>query len=76
MLERSKVLLNHNEYQKHCVPDVEYHLNVVRKAASNMMRLLAYSPDIGEVARLLMPDFDDWRWSEGERNAAKELWRL
>jgi len=58
------------------VPDVEYHLNVVRKAASNMMRLLAYSPDIGEVARLLMPDFDDWRWSEGERTAAKELWRL
>ena len=58
------------------VPDREQHLKVVRRAAQNMMNLLAYSPDIQRVADLLIPDLDDWRWSDGEREAAKQLWRI
>lgn len=58
------------------VPDVEGHIKVVRQAANSMKRLLSVSTDIKEVAQLLMPDFDDWRWSDSEIVAAKELWRL
>lgn len=58
------------------IDDIEGHLHVVRKAAKAMMNLLATSTDISQVAQLLIPDLDDWRWSEGEREAARELWRI
>jgi hypothetical protein len=58
------------------VPDHASHWKVVVKAAKNMTKLLSISSDIEEIAGLLMPDFDDWRWSTGEKNAARRLWRL
>lgn len=58
------------------VSDVEGHMKILEQAARSMMRLLGFSSDIQEVAQLLMPDFDDWRWSEGEKNAARKLWSL
>lgn len=58
------------------VLDIEHHMNVVRRAANNMMNLLSYSSDIRQVASLMIPDLDDWRWSDGEREAARELWRI
>ncbi|MAL84383.1 MAG: hypothetical protein CMF11_08620 [Idiomarina sp.] len=58
------------------VLDIEHHMMVVRRAALNMMNLLSYSSDIQQVASLLVPDLDDWRWSDGEREAARELWRI
>jgi hypothetical protein len=54
----------------------DYHYAVVLKACKSIMKLLSTSDDIQEVASLLVPDFDDWRWSEGEKKAAKKLWRL
>jgi hypothetical protein len=58
------------------VENVDAHMAVVRQAANNMMRLLSYSDDITEIASLMIPDLDDWRWSDGERVAAKKLWRI
>ena len=58
------------------VQDSDYHYDVVLQACKSIMKLLGTSDDIQEVASLLMPDFDDWRWSEGERRAAKRLWRI
>jgi hypothetical protein len=58
------------------VPSQERHWRVALNAAKGMARLLSYSPDIEEVAQLLVPDLDDWRWSAGEKRAAKRLWRL
>jgi len=58
------------------VENVDAHMVVVRQAATNMMRLLSYSDSIQEVASLMIPDLDDWRWSDGERVAARKLWRI
>lgn len=58
------------------VPDVEGHMRTVERAAMGMQRLLGLSKDIKEIARFVMPNFDDWRWSESEKIAAKELWNL
>lgn len=58
------------------VPDHASHWKMVVKTAKNMTKLLSISSDIEEIAGLLMPDFDDWRWSAGEKNAARRLWRL
>ena len=58
------------------VPDVEGHMKIVEQASRQMQKLLSYSSDIHEIAQLLMPDFDDWRWSEGEKQAARKLWSL
>lgn len=58
------------------VSDVEGNMRVVERAARSMMKLLSYSADIREVAQLLVPNFDDWRWSASEIEAAKKLWSL
>tara|TARA_R100000951_G_scaffold116323_1_gene127639 strand:- start:6466 stop:7107 length:642 start_codon:yes stop_codon:yes gene_type:complete len=58
------------------VPNVEDHMKTVERASRSMMKLLSYSSDIREVAQLLMPNFDDWRWSASEIQAAKKLWSL
>lgn len=58
------------------VDNLKDHWNMVVKAATNMTKLLSISSDIKEIAGLLMPDFDDWRWSSGEKEAARRLWSL
>lgn len=56
--------------------NTEYHFGVVLQACKSIMRLLGTSSDISEVAQHIMPDFDRWDFSEGEKEAAKKLWRL
>tara|TARA_Y100000592_G_scaffold71675_1_gene111581 strand:+ start:2057 stop:2839 length:783 start_codon:yes stop_codon:yes gene_type:complete len=51
-------------------------LNEVRRACQNIMNLLSYSSDIHEVASLVFPNFDDWRWSKDEIIEAKKIWRI
>ena len=41
-----------------------------------MEKILSISDDIQEVASLLIPDLDDWRWNAKEKINAKKLWRL
>ena len=58
------------------VHHIDYHIKVVKKAAYNMGKILSISNDIAEIANLLIPDLDDWKWSNGERQAARQLWRI
>jgi|TARA_R110000772_G_scaffold153327_1_gene264331 hypothetical protein len=58
------------------VNNLDMHMNVVERAAINMMNVLSYSNDISIVADLFMPNLDDWMWSSGEKQAAKKLWRI
>ena len=58
------------------VENVDEHFEVVRRAAINLKNLLSTSTDINEVAMQVMPNFDDWRWSDKEVKAAKQLWRI
>ncbi len=58
------------------VQHIDYHISVVKKAAYNMGKILSISNDIAEIANLLIPDLDDWKWSNGERQAARQLWRI
>lgn len=58
------------------VTDIDEHMAIVRRACLNIMNLLSYSDDIREVASLLVPDFDDWRWTNAEKEAAKELYQM
>jgi len=56
--------------------DTDYHYSVVLQACKAIMKLLGTSPDISEVASHLMPDFDRWDMSLGQKEAAKKLWRI
>lgn len=56
--------------------DTDYHYAVVLRACKAIMRLLGTSDYIEEVAMHVFPDFDRWDFSEGEKEAAKKLWRL
>ena len=58
------------------VEDVEEHIGVVKRVASSIMDLLSYSNDVNQIAKLFYPNFDDWRWSEGEIKVAKEIWSI
>jgi len=55
---------------------VDKRVNELRQAALSMMNVLSYSDDINQVATLFYPDFDDWRWSDLDIEAAKILWRI
>jgi len=58
------------------VIDLDMHMNVVERAAINMMNVLSYSDDINVIADLYIPNLDDWMWSRNEKEAAKKLWRI
>jgi len=58
------------------ITDVENHVSVLKKAAFAMMNVLSYSDDIYTVASLFYPDFEDWRWSDEDKEAAKQLWSI
>ena len=58
------------------VENHEAHWDMAVKTTKSMEKILSVSSDIKEIAGLLMPDFDDWRWSDGEKEAAKRLWSL
>lgn len=58
------------------ITNVEKHVSDLKRAAFSMMNVLSYSDDIYTIASLFYPDFDDWRWSEEDKEAAKLLWRI
>tara|TARA_R110000744_G_scaffold268236_2_gene381903 strand:- start:764 stop:1543 length:780 start_codon:yes stop_codon:yes gene_type:complete len=58
------------------ITDVEKRVSELKNAAYAMMNVLSYSDDIRTVASLFYPDFDDWRWSEEDIEAAKNLWSI
>ena len=58
------------------VTNTDYHYDVALHAAKAMQKILSISDDIHEVASLLVPDLDDWRWNAKEKINAKKLWRL
>ena len=58
------------------ITDVEKRVSELKNAAYAMMNVLSYSDDIRTVASLFYPDFDDWRWSDDDIEAAKNLWSI
>ena len=40
------------------------------------MNFLSISDDKNDLAKLVIPDFDDWKWSDGDINEAKQIWRI
>lgn len=56
------------------IKDLEHHFNVVSNALVSMKNLLGFSDDIKEIANLMVPNLEDWRWSAAEKEAAKKLW--
>jgi len=45
-------------------------------AALSLERVLSYSDDIFECCQLVFPDFDNFRWSEITKAAAKDIWKM
>ena len=58
------------------ITNVDKHIADIKEASISMMNILSYSVDLNQVASLLFPDFDDWRWSEEDKIAAQTLWRI
>ena len=56
------------------INDLDHHFKVVNQAVSSMEKILSFSDDIQEIAFLMVPNLDDWRWSPSEKQAAKKLW--
>jgi len=57
------------------VDDIDMRLNEVYRVASAMMNLLQNN-DINSLVDQFYPDFSNWMWSDSDRAAAKELWRI
>ena len=57
------------------VDDIDMRLNEVYRVALAMMNLLQNN-DINSLVDQFYPDFSNWMWSESDKTAAKELWRI
>ena len=51
-------------------------LNELKKGAFAIEKFISISKDVDELASFFIPDFDDWIWSDEEKDKAKKLWRL
>jgi hypothetical protein len=58
------------------VPNIDRHIYTVDRAILAMRKILAFSDFIEEIAGLMVPDLEDWRFSESEKKAAQRLWSL
>mgnify|MGYP000862373710 FL=1 len=52
-----------NKMAVYRLDDLEQHVNAVQRIAKTMERFLSISTDPHELAGLLAPDFDDFRWA-------------
>jgi hypothetical protein len=52
------------------------HLEIIKKSALGLRKFLSLSNDTKELCQILMPDFDDWRWSNNKINEAKKMWEI
>ena len=58
------------------VDDVPYYIKQMQLAALSLERVLSYSDDIFECCQLVFPDFDNYRWGEVTKAAAKDIWKM
>ena len=58
------------------VDNVPYYIKQMQLAALSLERVLSYSDDIFECCQLVFPDFDNFRWSEITKAAAKDIWKM
>ena len=42
----------------------------------NIQKFLSVSADPQELASLLYPNFDDWRWTDDLKIEAMKIWRM
>ena len=56
--------------------DVKENVEVLKRGALAIMNFLSISDDKNDLAKLVIPDFDDWKWSDGDINEAKQIWRI
>ena len=52
--------------------DIEIYQKQVRYIAMSIMKFLSISSDKEELASMVLPDVDDWKWSEEMINEVKD----
>ncbi len=63
-----------NEVYSYAVYDVDNNVEILKKGALGIMKLLSISDDKNYLASLFIPNFDDWRWGEEQTKEAKLIW--
>lgn len=58
------------------VSDVKGQLRVLEEGAYAIQNLLSVSDNMNDLAKLVLPNFDDWMWSHAEQDIAKSIWRI
>jgi len=57
--------------------DPKPYIHNLVQASLGFRKFLSISNDIEELCQMIMPDLDDWRWSNSKtKKQAKEIWRL
>lgn len=63
-----------NDVFSYAVYDVESNVEMLKKGALGIMKLLSISDDKNYLASLFLPNLDDWRWGEEQTKEAKSIW--
>ena len=56
------------------VQNVEQRLNEVIKIAFGLQKFLSISDDPFELASILYPNYDDWRWNDEMKKQSTKIW--
>ncbi len=56
------------------VQNVEQRLNEVIKISFGLQKFLSISDDAFELASILYPNYDDWRWNEEMKKQSTKIW--
>lgn len=58
------------------IPNPEFHIRQLERAANGLKTVLSHSDDIIECCQLVYPDLDHWMWSETMKNIATDVWQM
>ena len=72
------VYITPKKSQEFTIPTIDmiYYKNQVKQIMFNIQKFLSVSADPQELASLLYPNFDDWRWTDDLKIEAMKIWRM
>ena len=58
------------------IDNIEKNVEILIRGGEAIQKFLSISDDKNELAKIIMPDFDNWIWSGELKSEAKKIWRI
>ena len=65
-----------SEVHSFTIDNIEKNVEILIRGGEAIQKFLSISDDKNELAKIIMPDFDNWIWSGELKSEAKKIWRI